>query len=359
LSGDVGDEFHKMKYLMITSMRNEAPYILEWLAYHRSIGVEEFLIYSNDCDDGTDAMLSRLDALGIITHVRNDKITKAGVQWSALKRADKHPMKSEADWLLFADVDEFVNVKVGSGHLDDLLNAVPDATAFALTWRNFGNNGRVEIEDKLVIEEFTKCAQFPCYAPITSSMIKTLFKNDGSYDKLGVHRPKKRVQEDKNKINWVNGSGVPLGSEYLDKATVTYGANGGIELACINHYSVKSAKAFLAKTKRGLPNMSDKKLDLGYWVDRNFNQVDDLTIHRKITGIKNYLAEWLTDPALSKFHNAGLKWHQNCAEAVLENIEGVRLFTRIVSLTRSDINPRFASTLAKMMSVASRKEKGN
>jgi len=47
-----------MKYLMITSMRNEAPYILEWLAYHRSIGVDGFLIYSNDCDDATSSSYS-------------------------------------------------------------------------------------------------------------------------------------------------------------------------------------------------------------------------------------------------------------------------------------------------------------
>ena len=32
------------------------------------------------------------------------------------------------------------------GHLDDLLAACPDATAFALMWQMFGNDGRIEIE---------------------------------------------------------------------------------------------------------------------------------------------------------------------------------------------------------------------
>ena len=347
-----------MKYLMITSMRNEAPYILEWLAYHRSIGVDGFLIYSNDCDDGTEAMLDRLDALGVITHVRNDKITNAGVQWTALKRADKHAMRAETEWILFADVDEFVNVKVGAGHLDDLLAACPDATAFALTWRMFGNDGRVEIEDAPVIEQFGKCARFPCYAPITSSMFKTLFKNDGSYEKLGVHRPKKRVERDTSKIRWVNGAGQPLGAEYLDKATVTYGANGGIDLVCLNHYSVKSAKAYLAKTKRGLPNRSDKQLDLGYWVDRNFNQVEDVTIQRSIAETKEKMEVWLADKELRALHRAGVEWHQKCAQAVLEEMEGVRLFTRIVSLSRADLPPRFAGSLAQLMITARQKEKG-
>ncbi len=346
-----------MKYLMITSMRNEAPYILEWLAYHRSIGVDGFLIYSNDCDDGTDAMLGRLDALGVITHVRNDKITNAGVQWTALKRADKHPMKAKAEWLLFADVDEFVNIKVGGGHLDDLLAACPDATAFALMWQMFGNDGRIEIEDVPVIDQFTKCARVPCYLPLTSSMFKTLFKNDGSYEKLGVHRPKKRVEKDMSKIQWVNGSGQPLGPQYVDQAAFTYGPAGGVELACLNHYSVKSAKAFLAKTQRGLPNRADKQIDLNYWVDRNFNHVEDISIQRMSDATKAGMSEWLADDALRGLHKTGLKWHVDCANATLSDMEGMRLFARIVSLTRTDLEPRIAMGLGRMLIKGRQREK--
>lgn len=338
-----------MKYLMITSMRNEAPYILEWIAYHCSIGVDGFLVYSNDCDDGTDELLDRLDEMGIITHVRNDKITNAGVQWTALKRADKHPMKAQAEWLLFADVDEFVNIKVSGGHLDDLLNAVPDATAFALMWQNFGNNGRIEIEDGLMIDQFTMCARFPCYAPLTGSMFKTLFKNDGSYEKLGVHRPKKRVEEDLSKILWVNGSGQPLSDQYVDNAAFTYGTSGGIDLACINHYSVKSAKAFLAKTLRGLPNRSDKEIDLSYWVDRNFNQVEDVSIQRMSDDVQRLVDQWMSDEAIKKLHEEGLQWHKESAETVLEDTDGIRLFTRIVSLTRTDLHPRIAMGLGQLL----------
>ncbi len=35
-------------------MKNEGPYIVEWIAYHRAIGVDNFLIYTNGCEDGTD-----------------------------------------------------------------------------------------------------------------------------------------------------------------------------------------------------------------------------------------------------------------------------------------------------------------
>ncbi len=50
---------------IVTTMKNEGPFILEWLAYHRAIGVTDFLIYTNDCTDGTDTMLQMLMAKGL------------------------------------------------------------------------------------------------------------------------------------------------------------------------------------------------------------------------------------------------------------------------------------------------------
>ena len=57
--------------ILISTMKNEGPYVLEWLAYHKSIGVDTFLIYSNDCTDGTNLMLNRLHQMGVITHFDN------------------------------------------------------------------------------------------------------------------------------------------------------------------------------------------------------------------------------------------------------------------------------------------------
>jgi hypothetical protein len=61
-----------MRFLAILSVRNEAAFLLEWLAHHRAVGFTDFLVFSNDCQDGTDRMLDRLDALGHLTHLRNE-----------------------------------------------------------------------------------------------------------------------------------------------------------------------------------------------------------------------------------------------------------------------------------------------
>ena len=52
-------------FLIVSTMKNEAPYILEWVAYHKAIGFDAFLIYTNDCTAGTDFMLDRLEELGV------------------------------------------------------------------------------------------------------------------------------------------------------------------------------------------------------------------------------------------------------------------------------------------------------
>ncbi|MDH5530269.1 MAG: glycosyltransferase family 2 protein, partial [Paracoccaceae bacterium] len=73
------------RFLAILTVRNEGAFLIDWLAHHRASGFTDFLVFSNDCQDGTDLMLDRLSAMGWLTHVRNDSGHKRGPQWSALK----------------------------------------------------------------------------------------------------------------------------------------------------------------------------------------------------------------------------------------------------------------------------------
>lgn len=331
-----------MTRLIVTAMRNEAPYLLEWVAYHRLIGFDRFLVYSNDCDDGTDAMLDRLAALGLVVHERNAPVGRKGVQWTALGRATDHPETAAAEWILVADCDEFVNVRAGAGRLDDLIAAVPGADAVALTWRLFGSNGVMAIEDRPVIAQFTRAAPFPCHAPWEASQFKTLFRA-GSYRRLGVHRPKAPVPG--RAPVWVNGSGAPLGERFAREGTLTWGAAGGIDLACLNHYSLRSAMAFLVKADRGLPNRTGRPVDIGYWADRNFNTVEETSILRHLPALEAALAALRADPVLGPLHAAGLAWHRARAEALADSVEGLRLLTRALGTERRDLEPGLARRL--------------
>ena len=84
---------HAQKYLVISTMKDEGPYILEWLAYHRAISFTNFLIYTNDCSDGTDTMFDLLQSKGFVQHRQKPfKKTKLKPQHAALQAADKEPL---------------------------------------------------------------------------------------------------------------------------------------------------------------------------------------------------------------------------------------------------------------------------
>ena len=50
-----------MRITALTCVKNEGPFLLEWIAFNRVIGVTDFLFYHNDCTDGTDRLLAKLD----------------------------------------------------------------------------------------------------------------------------------------------------------------------------------------------------------------------------------------------------------------------------------------------------------
>ena len=51
-----------MRITAILCVKNEGAFVLDWLAHHRAAGITDFLVCSNDCSDGTDALLDRLAA---------------------------------------------------------------------------------------------------------------------------------------------------------------------------------------------------------------------------------------------------------------------------------------------------------
>ena len=46
-------------------MKDEAMFVVEWVAYHLVIGFDTVVVCTNNCSDGTDALLDRLTGLEI------------------------------------------------------------------------------------------------------------------------------------------------------------------------------------------------------------------------------------------------------------------------------------------------------
>ena len=300
-----------MKALAILTVRNEAAFLLEWLAHHQAVGFSDFLVFSNDCEDGTDDMLDRLQMLGHLTHVRNEgPYDKGGVQFSALKKAVKHPALNEADWILPLDIDEFVNIHAGDGTLPDLLSALPDATAITLTWRLFGNAGHVRYADKPVTEQFTRAAPVVMRWPWRSAMFKTLYRNDGTYQKLGVHRPKSPVEAKLDAARWFDGEGRELDAQFKTRRIFSNYGRSNYALVQLNHYPLGAMESYVLKADRGRAVHSDHMLGLDYWVERNFNQDEDTSILRLKPSRDAALASLMADAQIADLHANAVHWRK-------------------------------------------------
>src|SRR5690606_13610612 len=134
----------------------EGPYILEWLAHWRNLGVTDFIIFSNDCFDGTDLILDRLDAMGVVQHLPNPAGLVGSAQFHrmALSYGAQLRRHLEADFTMICDVDEFLHIGAADGTLPGLLAShdCPDAVSFSEVLFGFG--GREKFEEGLVTEQF-------------------------------------------------------------------------------------------------------------------------------------------------------------------------------------------------------------
>ncbi|WP_322865680.1 glycosyltransferase family 2 protein [Aquicoccus sp. G2-2] len=296
--------------VIVGCMKNEAPYIVEWVAYHRAIGVDNFLIYTNDCTDGTSEILDRLQEMGVLQHRNNDKWKGNSPQQYALNQALKEDVIKNADWIIHIDVDEFINVRTGNGTLDDFLKAVPDATNVAMTWRLFGHNGVTRLSDAFVIDQFETCAPKFCPKPHTVWGFKTMFKNIGAYEKISCHRPNKLGEAFKSKVKWVNGSGIDMTREAAEKGWRSSKKSIGYDLIQLNHYALRSAESFLIKRQRGRALHVDRSIGINYWIRMDWSDFRDITIKRNIPRLHAEYDRLMEDAALRAEHENGLEWHR-------------------------------------------------
>ncbi len=333
-----------MRVTAVLTVRNEGAFLLEWLAHHRACGISDFLVFSNDCDDGTDAMLDRLAALGWLAHVPNPGPHPQGPQWAALKRADRHPLVTGADWLVPLDVDEFVNVHVGDRTIPALLAALPEATAIPLTWRLFGNAGVVGFEDRPVTEVFTRAAPAVLHWPWRAQLFKTLYRNDGSYGKLGVHRP--RRPDPARKPRWFDGSGRELPAVYHGARIFSAPGRDHGRLAQLNHYPLGAVESYVLKSDRGRAVHGGDRLGMDYWVERNFVAVEDRTVLGLASGALR--GELHGDPVLGPLHRAAVAWRRARFAALMAEEPWRALYGRLLLAPPSRIlSPAEAETIWK------------
>ena len=330
-----------MRICAVLAVRNEAAFLLDWLAHHRACGITDFVVLSNDCQDGTDAMLDRMQDLGVLTHIRNEgPYGRNGIQFAGLKLADKSEAVKSADWLLALDIDEFVNVHTGNRTLPALIEAMPEATAITLTWRLFGNAGIERFADLPVPQQFTRAAPEVMYWPWRSAMFKTLYRNDRTYRNLGVHRPRNPRDSRLADARWFDGHGRPLDAGFATQRIFSNYGRPNYGLAQLNHYALGAMESFVLKAARGRAVHSDHLLGLDYWVERNFNADEDLSIQAMSAPAAAIRSDLASDAQLAALHAAAVRWRSAQFETLLAEEPYRALFGRLLMTPPSQPVPR-------------------
>ncbi|OZI48365.1 glycosyltransferase family 2 protein [Bordetella genomosp. 4] len=249
-------------------VKDEADSLLEWVAYHRVIGVDKFFIADNESTDGTSEMLEALAQLGIVQRLRFPTPPNGNAQMPAyialLARA-----RGNCDVVAFIDADEYLLPLGGAISIIPLLEqlfANDNISALGLNWANFGSSGALFAEDGLVIERFTRRA-----------------KHD-----FGVHYHIKTIARPERVIGFANPHFLHLsGGHYIDArgTEITphpkHGKGLSSEIvwsgARINHYATKSLEEFLVgKSRRGSATKKARAKHKKYFTSHDRNEEECL-----------------------------------------------------------------------------------
>ncbi|HEV8033987.1 glycosyltransferase family 2 protein [Yoonia sp.] len=294
-------------HVIMSTMKNEGPFLLEWIAHNLAIGFTGFVVFTNDCEDGTDLMLQRLEELGYCSHRPNDVSDGSPPQHKALRRATAHPWVMDADWLMCLDVDEFINLREGLTTLDQLMAKIGNCDAVSFVWKLFGCGGIGPYEDRPVMEQFTLADIEDDPANGRATGFKTLFRNNGLFRRFNPHRPKNVPEGREAEVRWSD-----CGGNHRPMDQIGWRAWEGFshEYARLNHYSVRSLDSFLVKRDRGRTNHIAREQTEHYWSDMNVNRAEDHTMAPHADRARPLLAALKADPVLGALHDQACAWHR-------------------------------------------------
>ena len=248
---------------LVATARNEGIYLLEWVAYHRAIGVDGIFLYSNDNDDGSDEILRILSDAGVIVWIRSEVAVSTPAQAKAYGHAfGILPQTLDSRWTLIIDLDEFFAYDTTRfSSIADYMawQEARPVDAVALNWIIFGSNGAAQWQD------ISLTRRFVMRMPWVDAHIKTIVRSN-----LALHaRPHHPAYWNRRAVLTRNASGAVQ----RPGAEPSFSAHPEAEVAWINHYFLKSTQEFVAKFSR---NRGDHPMRPGMHVqqiEENFMQM--------------------------------------------------------------------------------------
>jgi hypothetical protein len=258
LIGKVGQKYY-LSFCAI--IKNEVPYLLEWIEYHRIMGVEHFYIYDNNSQDNPKELLQPYIKKGIVDYIL---WTENKGQPTAYRDCIKK-RKNESFWIGFIDIDEFV-VPVSSGTISEFMKDYEDSNGLGINWLIYGTSGHQKKPDGLTIANYLYRSKddFPPNRMYKSICNPRRLKENST----GIHNFKFKdnfsvLDSDKQFI-------LNLGAGFADKNfDPNKSKKNKLDKIRINHYFTRSREESVKKFNRGVSAGLEKPLKQFTVYDRN------------------------------------------------------------------------------------------
>lgn len=298
------------RFVVATAMRDEGPFIVEWVAWYRMLGFE-ILVATNDCSDRSPDLLDALEAAGWVKHIRHAPPVGEPPQKAAHKVLSRHPDLQSADWVLSCDVDEFLVLHVADNILHYVGSGPWNYLGVAFNWKIFGTGGWQRYRPGLVHDQFRR-AGVSRLNP--NRYFKSMFRRPDLFDRIGAHSPHGFAGDWRLDENaWLTTDGVEL-QQFRDPA------NHPVRLcepdqiahtsAQMNHYVLRSQEHWNAK--KGTPaaaNFNDR-YDDAFFKRHNRNGIKDTSARRFAPLFRPFHQAAMAAPEVARLH------HLCCADYV-------------------------------------------
>lgn len=138
---DDGSSVFENDLAIVAIIKNEAPYLKEWIEYHRALGIKKFYLYDNESLDKTKDLLE--------PYIREKEVVYKWfpgktMQTSAYNDAIKNH-KFETRYMAFIDADEFMISTQIECKAEDIIKQIhaqrPQVAGLGVTWLIYGSSG--------------------------------------------------------------------------------------------------------------------------------------------------------------------------------------------------------------------------
>lgn len=204
-------DHYKYELSVAAIFQNEAPYLKEWIEYHKMLGVQHFYLFDNASRDNVVEVLQPYLVSGLVDLIHEQTVAKGIDEWTPLQKSayDRalNLARGETKWLAIIDVDEFLT-PLQKDNLIDFLADYEDYPGVVVNWQLFGTSNVKKIpSDRLMIELLVMKAD-----PLTEEnhQIKSIVRPEYVH-KARVHEMKfkkfyKHVNEDKEAFDYGGAS---------------------------------------------------------------------------------------------------------------------------------------------------------